>query len=185
MIYEVPVVTPPPPIMAPPPESPSLGDLLRQALAQLSVRQLELSAAHEQYGSATPDAIPTDGMPWHESASINLPASPSAETTVLSFRVPAGFDGLITSTGHTFEGGGFTPGSGEILWRYSIDGAYLRGMHALAVEFGDATLLRDLPGAGLRVYENQTITLSVEHVTTGALNGLVTGQLAGYYWNRR
>ena len=49
-----------------------------------------------------------------------LPAI-GAEATILSFRVPLGRNGIINKVACNFVGGGWTEGTGDLLWRILVD----------------------------------------------------------------
>lgn len=94
-------------------------------------------------------------------------ASPAGTTfTVLSTYVPVGYDGVITDVvceiviaapGVT----GFQDGSGDITWRLSSDGRYLRDLGNITVTMGSLTSPSPVMRGGLRVYSHDLLHFDV------------------------
>lgn len=102
---------------------------------------------------------------------------------VLTFTVPQGYDGLITAVSHFYTGGGFVAGSGDLIWRYSIDGRPIKNYNNILFEFGDASNLR--PINNLRIYSGQVITLTVLHINNPALGADIIGTIMGKFYPRK
>jgi len=174
-------------MVAPAPNSTIGPLLLRQAREHLRV-QIELdNRPQTRIPNRPPDheGFQPDHEPFHEVGSIDLPLGGSAEASVLAFRVPAGYDGIITGVGNTFTGAGFTAGSGAIVWRIRRDGAYFRNYSNLIAEYGDDVSPSDLDG-GLMIHSGELVEYTVEHPSAAsALVGRVVCRLRGRIWPRR
>lgn len=172
---------------APPPEqqdytSPfSPGDALRHQAQQQIDAHLAKEADNRQQDVDQPSL---DHEPFYPVQAIELPAVGAGEAVVLTFTVPSGYDGAISSIGHVFTGAGFTPSSGDIVWRLRRSGQYFRNFENLTAEFGDIQNPTDIDGV-LRIYENELVEYVVEHVAGITLVGDIVCKLRGRIWPRR
>lgn len=116
---------------------------------------------------------------------IALPDPAAGDVTVLAFRVPYGYDGVITAQYHGYTAG-FTEGSGDIVWRVSADGRYLRGMGDMELTIGNPKQLSPVYG-GLQLRSGNLVkyTVSAPNVT-GLLppGGNVLAGLHGFFYPR-
>lgn len=124
---------------------------------------------------------PPGYVPFDPRATIPLPVAPSAETTVLTFVVPLGYDGVIKKYSNNITGAGFTNGSGDIVWRLRANGRAVRNFDAILFESGTVDFPRELV-APIRVYSGQTLIFTVEHVANAALAGNVICSFMGYIY---
>lgn len=161
----------------------SPGDALRhQAEQQIGAHLAKEAAAATNPNDCEQSAL--DHEPFYPVAALELPAVGAGEQVVLSFTVPAGYDGAISAIGHVFTGAGFTPSSGDIIWRLRRSGQFFRNFENLNAEFGDIQNPTDIDGV-LRIYENEVIEYLVEHVSEVALVGDIVCKLRGRIWPRR
>lgn len=172
--------------LPPPTDNDSLLDaglLLRELAAQSGEARL----AAERQAADRPQDIDQQGVdhePFYPVASLELPAVGAGGSVVLSFTVPAGYDGAISAIGHVFTGGGFTTSAGDIVWRLRRSGQYFRNFENMTAEFGDVQNPTDLDGS-LRIFENEIVEYVVEHVSEVALAGDIVCKLRGRIWPRR
>lgn len=124
---------------------------------------------------------PQDSLSFDEAGTVALPAPPSADTTVLEFLVPEGYDGVINALSLNFEGGGFVNGSGDIVWRILIDGRAQRNYSNITSQKGTTELPRTIQG-GIRVFSGQTVMAVVNHVSNVGLNGDVVATMGGWFY---
>lgn len=139
---------------------------------------------------------PYSAITFNPRNAIPLPAPAAGEVTLLSFKVPVGYDGIILGQANGFinQGGGtFIEGSGDIVWRIPVNdntGAqrYLKDCGAIIFSLGQVNLLHPAPG-GMRVYSGNTVSVVTTCPnTSGSLpppgTGLVFAALHGYFWPR-
>lgn len=84
--------------------------------------------------------------------------------TVLSERVPYGYDGVIEDVVCEVVADaatGFTEGSGDVTWRLSADGRYLRDEGNLQVTVGSLITPSPIPRGNLRVYSGNLLHFDV------------------------
>ena len=123
-------------------------------------------------------------------AYVLLPAI-GATATIISFQVPIGRNGIINKVANNFVGGGWTEGTGDVIWRILVDGAPPPG----ATSYDSIPASLGSPAnpvliSGFRIFENQVVTLVAFNNPAG-LNGgvvvagqLVGGRLVGYLYPR-
>jgi hypothetical protein len=90
-----------------------------------------------------------------------IPFGGTADGTLV---VPVGYDGVITDTvcEITANGGtGFVEGSGDLTWRLSANGRFLRDMGNILVTEGSLTTPSPVPRGGLRVFSQDVIKFTV------------------------
>jgi hypothetical protein len=114
------------------------------------------------------------------------------EQLLVSYRVPAGFEAIITGLLHTYEGTGFVPGSGDILWTVDIDrqsgavipsGRVVEGFLRVAVPLGSYERPWPIP-AGIRLKPLETIRYKATPIATVALGAgtALNAAFSGYLW---
>jgi hypothetical protein len=115
---------------------------------------------------------------------IPLPAVGAPDAVILSFKVPSNWDGWITQVANSFNGPGFVPGSGDIVWRILQNGQAVRDFDNIQVLLGiyspggGVAPLR-LEDPGIPIYADDTIQLVVSNVNTVAAASQVYGFLGG------
>lgn len=124
--------------------------------------------------------MPADGVPFDFSGVLATPAAPSGDTVVLQFTVPSGFNGVIKDLSHNVTGGGFVQGSGDIVWRLSIDGRWVRNYGNLTVEFGRIDQPRATYGILLR--SGQVFRYIVSNFGYTVPSSSIVVFARGWYW---
>lgn len=140
----------------------------------------------------SPDAppwieMPRQGRRFHAVASIALPVDDGLDYTVLSLRVPSGYDGIVIGVTNYFTGTGYVESSGDITWRIRADSHYVRNMGAISGTLGKPRKPSALKGAGYMMQSGQTWQYRVS-ITAGASLRLSPGNiicgLNGWFWPR-
>ena len=121
------------------------------------------------------DAMPAVGRPFHHEQVVNCPAPGTADFSVLSVPVPFGWVMAIKAIHCRYTGSGFQDGSGDLIWRLSVDGAYLPGYDNLTTTQGSSGQPRGLGEAAILASSNQLVRFTVS-VDAGA--GIPTGSAA-------
>lgn len=111
---------------------------------------------------------------------INLPAI-GATANIISIQIPTGNNGIITTYGNNFVGGGWVEGGGAVTWQIARDGAPVDGYDTIVGSLGSPASPTRHP-AGIRVFENQVVTLSVTNVSVVLAGQLSGGRLLGWYY---
>jgi hypothetical protein len=124
--------------------------------------------------------MPADGVPFNEVDYVLLPAI-GATAVVISFRVPPGLNGSIKWLGNNFVGAGFTDGSGSIIWQITADGEPVRNHQHIIGSLGSPASPSET--APIRVYETQTVELTVNNVSIPVAGQLCGGRLSGWYYH--
>ena len=111
---------------------------------------------------------------------VNLPAI-GATATIYSIKIPTGHNGVITNVANNFVGGGWTEGSGAIVWTISRDGAPVDGYSNIPGSLGSPSSPPRLP-SGFRVFENQLVTFTVTNNSIVLAGQLIGARLMGWYY---
>lgn len=122
---------------------------------------------------------PPNYQPIDEQSLIAVPAAPSVDTEVVVVVIPVGSDGTINTYSCNYIGGGFVDGSGDLIWRITIDGQPIRNFSNIKTERGSPSQPRTIPG-GIRVYSGQRVAVVVNHASNGALTENVSANLGGW-----
>ena len=142
-----------------------------------------------QYADDEPPWIkmPQQGRRFQEIASTPLATFVlNTDLAVLTFEVPVGFDGVITSNANRFVGAGFAEGSGDIEWRVQLSRRYAPDYGLVLTSLGDLTSPVSFSGGGIRVYSHQVIRY-IARITNFALldpNGRILCALSGWFYPR-
>ncbi len=111
--------------------------------------------------------------------------------TILTYTVPIGRNGVIQKVANNFVGGGWTAGTGDLIWRILIDGTPPPGAtnyDTILDSLGSPAIPTSI--AGFRIFENQTLTVVLFNNPAGPDGGVVvagqrTGaRLLGYLYPR-
>lgn len=139
--------------------------------------------------------MPKEGRAFRPVGTLAVSAIPftGVDTPVLDVIVPVGYDGVITEvvceiSAPTPPGSGFLEGSGDVVWRLSADGRYLRDYGNITVTSGSLRVPSAVLRKGVRVYERNRLifTVAIAPAATGVLNpaGMVICSISGWYWPR-
>jgi hypothetical protein len=138
---------------------------------------------------------PSGAITFNPFKTIPLPAPAAGDVELFTFKVPIGYDGIITGQSNGFinnGAGAFIEGSGDIVWRIAVNQnsalRYLKDCGAIIFSLGQINNYQTAPG-GLRLYSGNTVTVLVTAPnTSGALPppgfGQVFAGLHGWYWPR-
>jgi hypothetical protein len=113
-------------------------------------------------------------------AYVALPAI-NAEAVILSFQVPLGRNGIINKVACNFVGGGWTEGTGDLLWRILVDNGTPPGANSYeAIPASLGSPAQPVGIAGFRIFENQVVKVDIFNNPAGPNGGvIVAGQFAG------
>lgn len=143
--------------------------------AQASVPSIVLSLPNWIFPSINSIAFDNAG-------DVILPAV-GVESPIFSFQVPKGFNGVMKEIGNAFIGGGFTDGSGSIIWRVLQNNQAMRGKENLQNSLGSVAQPSRIGGGGfLRILENDIITMTVLNVSIVPAGQIVAGRLSGWFY---
>jgi hypothetical protein len=127
---------------------------------------------------------PSGALMFDPQGSIVLPnPPPSADTIVLTYPVPLGYDGVINYLSCNFTGGGFVQGSGDLIWRILINQKPLLNFNSITSEKGTPQQGRHI--GYIRVYSGDVLQWVVNHASNPALNGNVICSFTGYIYPSR
>ena len=172
------------------------------ALNQTANSLLELSGLHDTLlvngqliGTGTGDSgsganpATTIKKPWLDAQDGAVPfdqqtAAPlgivGTTASVVSITVPTGYDGVINAYSWNFTGGGFVQGSGDLVAQVLRNGVSIRNYNNILTEKGSPQIAR--PIAPLRLYSNDVISLTVNHVANVMLTGNLIGSFVGWFY---
>ncbi len=122
---------------------------------------------------------PTTGLPFNPTTYVAIPAI-AATATIIDFRVPNGYQGVINQMGNNFVGGGFTDGSGSVVWQLLLDGVPYPNFENIIASLGNPAN-PSLIGA-IQLRERQRVQLVVKNVSIVVAGQLIGGRLSGYFY---
>ena len=108
---------------------------------------------------------PPGAIIFNPSGAILLPAPSAGDTVIFSFTVPIGYDGMILGQYNTLTAA-FTQGSGDIIWRISAAGRFLRDRGNILVTIGTTRRLYPVVG-GLQLRSGNVVKFIVNAPNTG------------------
>ena len=122
---------------------------------------------------------PDDAEPFDFEGEIPLPAFPSGPTTVLSFKNPTGYNGVINRITHLITQP-FNEGSGQLIW------ALLEGQKPIK-NFGNMTasrgnLVSPYPVDHILIHPDQTIKYTINNVSLAGGGIVAICRVGGYYY---
>lgn len=139
---------------------------------------------------------PSGSVAFNPSGQIVLPTTVSGDNVILQFTVPVGYDGIILGQFHgyyktPFAGilpPSFIEGSGDIVWRLSANGRFLRDCGNMLFSLG--TIRSQSPVAGGLQLRSQDIVKYLVNVPNLSGNlapgqGSIVAGLHGYFWPRK
>lgn len=135
------------------------------------------------YGQPPWLAMPSNAVPIQRVAGISLPTPNGNDVAVVSFRVPQGYDGVITALFHNYTGSGFADGSGDLVWRLRIGLRWARDMGDMTIQLGSAQSPYQLHRAGILLKDGQLVRYSVAHMPGSSLSGgrIICGVFGWFY----
>jgi hypothetical protein len=127
--------------------------------------------------------MPPEARQYQEINSIPLPANNGTDTLVNTFKVPTGYDGVITSIAHYWTGAGLVEGSGDLVWRVKIQNHWARNLGNINTTLGSLTSPCPLFRGGIRLTSQQTINYYVNHaVASGLAGGRIVCAVFGWFY---
>ncbi len=119
---------------------------------------------------------------YFQPAALGIGVIGSGVQIVISFQVPPGRNGVIDAIANQYIGGGWTEGSGNLVWQILLDGYPVQGFDNIISSLGTTALPGDLKvRRQIVVRENQTVQLTASNIGVAG-NGYLLGMLAGYFW---
>lgn len=128
--------------------------------------------------------VPNNWENIDQLAYVALPAI-GADAVIISFKVPPGRNGIIRKVGNNFVGGGWTEGTGDVVWKILADGTPPPGATSynnILGSLGSPANPTEIPG--FRIFENQLITVEATNVNVVVAGQLVGARLVGYLYPR-
>lgn len=136
------------------------------------------------------ERMPPGGREIQEMAALPLSSVPSTstDTAILTFKVPIGYDAIITHVTNTFANGtGFIEGTGGIVWRVRVGNVFARNLGNILFSFGSLSEPFVIPGVGIPAISGQTITYYVNIPVTSPVSGAsaqIVCAIFGWAWPR-
>lgn len=125
---------------------------------------------------------PVNQIAFDNAGDIIIPAI-GVESPVFSFQVPKGFNGVLREIANVFIGGGFTDGSGAIVWRVLQNNQALRGKENIVNSLGSVAAPSRIGGGGfIRILENDIVTMTVLNVSIAVAGQIIGGRLSGWFY---
>lgn len=125
---------------------------------------------------------PPGSIPFDEQNSAPLPAAvvPPADTTIMEWMVPHGFDGVIKWISNVLLSDvvGFLPGM--LVWKIMSNGRPIRNFGNITVEKG--TLAQGREVSPIRIFSGDIISYTVSQISPAALTGTTVVSLTGYFY---
>jgi hypothetical protein len=130
-----------------------------------------------------PWAFPDENsIHFDAAADIVIPAI-GVESAIITFTVPKGQNGVLKTMANVLIGGGFTDGSGAIVWRILQNGQAVRGKENILNSLGSVANPSQIGGGGfIRILENDIVQLTVLNVSIPPAGQLVAGRLSGWLY---
>jgi hypothetical protein len=128
---------------------------------------------------------PDDAEPFVEVNSIALPAQGNSALAgvVVQFRVKPNRNGVILKIGNTFVGGGWTSGTGALIWQIFRDQALteaIKGFANIKSSLGTIAQMQSFPP--IRIYENQVISMVLLNVAVVVAQQIAEAGFIGYFY---
>lgn len=132
-------------------------------------------------------AIPEQAVTFIQQKAILTPATAAGNVDILSFRVPKGYDGLLTGLYTAYSGSGFAQGSGDIVWRIKRNQYYLKDLSNLQFAIGSTIFPVPLT-EGQLLFSDQTVSAQVNVPNLSGMiqvgNSFVSVGCFGFFWPR-
>lgn len=123
--------------------------------------------------------MPEGGVPFDKQTAVVMPVV-GVTATVVSITVPDGMDGVINAFSWNDTGGGFVQGSGDLVAQVLRNSAAIRNFENILVEKGTIQQPRTI--SPIRIFSQQVISITINHVANGLLSGNIVGCLQGYFY---
>ena len=133
---------------------------------------------------------PKNSVRRQPSGQFTLPVGPETglDNLVFSFKMPYGYDGIITQLSNVWNGTGFIEGSGDIIWRVKIDRRFIPDFDSIRTTLGSLAVPFDVVGQGIPLLSGQNVQYFVAFAVGSDarlnLNGQTLCAWTGYIWPR-
>lgn len=131
--------------------------------------------------------MPPNAAPFDFPGILTTPAPGTADSVVLSFTVPTGWDGVVKALANVYTGPGFVEGSGDLIWRLRVNGQYVKNYDSIQTTLGSFEEPRKIEG-GIVLSSGQLVEYLV---TVAAAASIPTGAgtqivcfLRGFFYPR-
>ncbi len=128
--------------------------------------------------------MPRSGQSYTEPGWIALPAATNDSTvdgsTIVTFTVPPGMNGVVDRIAMQFIGAGFTDGSGSLIWRILQNGQAVPNYGAILGSLGSVSNPQQI--APIILVEGDVVELTIDNVNLPGGAGEVTGLLGGWFY---
>ena len=114
---------------------------------------------------------------------IPVPA-PGASAIIFSFQVPTSMRLILNQIGNNFVGGGFTEGSGYLIWQILDNGVPIEDFEDIIGSLGNVAL--PTPMAPITIEEGHTVAFNIINIAGSPIlggSGKVGATLRGWYYN--
>jgi hypothetical protein len=128
-------------------------------------------------------AMPPGSEPFDYVQNVIIPVALGTTSTIFSFTVENGYDGVIKRFYHNYLGAAFVEGSGDLIWSITADGRPIKNFGAMLTSMGNSATPR--VSDGIRVFAGQTISYNILHAANPLLTDQVVASLAGYFYPRQ
>ena len=135
---------------------------------------------------------PSQGIPYRQMFALPIASISGGgpfngiDTILGQWNVENGYDGIINQFVCGYTGAGFDEFSGNIVWRVRVDNRYAKNLGNVQNTFGSLHAAFLVPGYGIRLVSNQTVTLYA-NIPAGSpvVGGVVTAGVFGWTYPRR
>lgn len=132
-------------------------------------------------------AIPPEAVPIRKTSGITTPAPAAGDQTVITFRCPPGYDGILTGFFFGYSGTGFSQGSGDLIYRIQINQRYVKDLSNVEFLIGSTKSPANMT-QGQLLLSGQTVNLIVNVPNLSGLiqvgQSTVSGGLYGFLYPR-
>lgn len=139
------------------------------------------------------EVMPSQGIEYKEMNAQPTTAFQSggaftgADTPILDFRVPIGYDGVLSRfVAETIDVTGWDEFSGNIIWRVKVGQRYAKNLGNVTNTYGSFQNAFVIPGYSIRLISGQTVTLYA-NVPAGSpiAGGSIAAGAFGWFYPRR
>lgn len=147
----------------------------QNALGSLSLASKLLSGGHSRPPWVDP---PDNALPFDPPGVINTPIIGN-NAILVQILVPDGYDGVIKRFSCNVNAP-FVEGSGDLIWRMTVDGKPVRNYDNMLVQMGTPANPRVTDG--IRIFSGQVVAITEFNIAYAALATQSYGFLSGYYY---
>lgn len=123
-----------------------------------------------------------NSIAFDNAGDVVIPAI-GVEATIFSFQVPRGFNGVMKTIGNAIIGGGFTDGSGALVWRILQNTQAMRGKENMLNSLGSVAQPSFIGGGGfIRILENDIIAFVVLNAAIVPAGQIIAARLSGWFY---